>query len=89
MEHPFQGPAETRVADSLLSPVRQANPMTEADALLQLIKTRYGDRLTPEEFAEVRAGLQAMLDAAAAMRAVKLENGDEPNQTYKPEGEPE
>lgn len=63
--------------------------MTEAEALLQLIKTRYGDRLTPAELAEVRASLQAILDGAAAMRAVKLENGDEPNQTFKPEGEPE
>jgi len=63
--------------------------MNEAQALLELIKTRYGDRLTPDQLAEVRASLQAILDAAEAMRAVKLQNGDEPNQHFKPEGEPE
>ncbi len=63
--------------------------MTEAEALLELIKTRYGDRLTPEELVEVRGSLQAILDAVASMRKIKLENGDEPYQFFKPEGEPE
>jgi hypothetical protein len=62
---------------------------TEADALLTLIKTRYGDRVTPDELAEIRNSLNAILDGAAAMRAIPLENGDEPNQTFKPEGEPQ
>jgi hypothetical protein len=57
--------------------------------LLALIRERYGNRLTPKELDEVRASLTAILDGAAVMRAVKLENGDEPNQTFKPEGDPE
>ncbi len=60
-----------------------------AEHLLALIRERYGNRLTPKELDEVRASLTAILDGAAIMRAVKLENGDEPNQTFKPEGDPE
>ncbi len=62
--------------------------MNEAEALLELIKTRYGDRLTPDELVEVRNSLQTILDSVVAMRKLKLENGDEPYQFFKPEGEP-
>lgn len=61
----------------------------EADALLTLIKIRYGDRVTPDELIEIRNSLTAILDGAVAMRAIPLENSDEPNQTFKPEGEPQ
>jgi hypothetical protein len=60
-----------------------------AEHLLALIKERYGNRLTPQELDEVGASLIAILDGADVMRAVKLENGDEPSQTFKPEGDPE
>ena len=60
-----------------------------AEHLIALIKERYGNRLTPQELDEVRVSLTAILDGADVMRAVKLENGDEPNQTFKPEGDPE
>jgi hypothetical protein len=61
----------------------------EAEHLLATIKARYGDRLTPAELEEVSKSLTAILDGAATMRAVKLENGDEPHQFFKPDGEPE
>jgi hypothetical protein len=61
----------------------------EAEVLLTLIKTRYGDRVTPEQLTEIMGSLTAILDGAAVMRVIKLENGDEPNQTFKPWGEPE
>jgi hypothetical protein len=61
----------------------------ETEHLLALIGERYGDRLTPKELDEVCVSLTSILDGAAAMRAIKLENGDEPNQTFKPEGDPE
>jgi Asp-tRNA(Asn)/Glu-tRNA(Gln) amidotransferase C subunit len=61
----------------------------EADILLNLIEARYGDHVTPEELEEIRKGLNAILDSAKTIRAVKLENGDEPYQFFKPSGEPE
>jgi len=56
----------------------------EADRLFEIIKARYGDRVTADELEEMRRGLDAILDSAKAIRAVKLENGDEPYQFFKP-----
>jgi hypothetical protein len=61
--------------------------ISETEILFTLIKTRFGDRVTPEELEEIRKGLTAILDAAKDMRAVKLENGDEPHQFFKPHGD--
>lgn len=61
-----------------------SHPRNEADKLFEIIKARYGDRVTADELEEIRKGLDAILDAAKAMRAVKLENGDEPYQFFKP-----
>ena len=61
----------------------------DGDILFTLIQTRYGDRVTQDELDEMRKSLIAILDGATAMRAVKLENSDEPHQFFKPNGEPE
>ena len=56
----------------------------EARALFSLVRDRYGDRLSPEELEEVRKGVEAIVEAAEALRAVKLENSDEPFSVFKP-----
>ncbi len=61
----------------------------EAEILYNLVEARYGDHCTLEELEEIRKGLDVILDSAKAMHAIKLENGDEPNQSFKPSGEPE
>ncbi|MCX6656221.1 MAG: hypothetical protein NTY03_14040 [Candidatus Bathyarchaeota archaeon] len=61
--------------------------ISETEILFTLIKTRFGDQVTPEELEEMRKGLTAILDAAKAMRSIKLENGDEPYQFFKPYGD--
>ena len=61
----------------------------EAEILYSLVEARYGDRCTSEELEEIRNGLNTILDSAKAMHAIKLENGDEPSQSFKPSGEPE
>jgi hypothetical protein len=61
--------------------------INETEILFTLIKTRFGDRVTPEEIEEMRKGLTSILDAVKAMRTIKLENGDEPYQFFKPYGD--
>ena len=58
----------------------------EAKILFGLVKERYGNRVTTKELEEMRKGLEAILDASATMKIVKLENGDEPYQFFKPYG---
>jgi len=56
----------------------------EADVLFELVRGRYGDRLTPEQLESVRRGVAAIVEQAAALRAVRLDNADEPVQRFVP-----
>ena len=56
----------------------------ESQILLDLIKQRYGARLTPAELEEVQKGVEGIAQAAAALRAVKLDNSDEPFSVFVP-----
>lgn len=62
--------------------------MTDSDGetriLLELVKERYGKRLTDEQIAEVEKQLKRNLETAKGLRSVKLENGDEPYNVFKP-----
>ena len=65
-----------------------ADPGPDADAeverLFALVRQRYGDRLTPAQLDEVRKGVEGVVLAARALRAVRLENRDEPFPPFVP-----
>ena len=61
-----------------------AKPDPEADALFEIVRQRYGDRLAPEQLAEVRKIVQAQVEAARALGAIRLTNADEPMQPFAP-----
>jgi hypothetical protein len=56
----------------------------ESDILFKLITEKYGDRLTSEELEDVKKGVENIVEAARALREVKLENSDEPFSIFKP-----
>ncbi len=56
----------------------------EADKRLEVVKGLYGDRLDDQQLEEVRKGVEAIVRAAGALNAVKLENGDEPAWVFTP-----
>ena len=49
-----------------------------------MIRQRYGERLTSQELEEVRQGVEGIAKAAEALRAVKLDNSDEPFSIFTP-----
>ena len=57
---------------------------SDADALLELLKGRYGGRLTAEQIEELSTAVAAASDRARQMRAVPLDNGDEPAFVFRP-----
>jgi hypothetical protein len=57
---------------------------TEADRLLALVRARYGGRLSPAELEDVKNGVEAIVLAARALRAVRLEPSDEPFPPFAP-----
>ena len=56
----------------------------EAEVLFELIRARYGSRLTAEQLDGVRRGVVAIVAQSAALRAVRLGNADEPVQRFTP-----
>ena len=64
-------------------------PNPEVVALFALVANRYGGRLTTEQLDEIRKMIEAQVEMARALRAVKLTNADEPFQPFTPyRGEP-
>ena len=61
-----------------------AKPDPEADALFEIVRQRYGDRLTPSLMDELRKIVRAQVEAARALRPVRLSNADEPMQHFAP-----
>lgn len=56
----------------------------ESGYLFSIIKERYGDRLSEDELAEVKKGVDRIVEAAEKLREVRLENGDEPFFVFRP-----
>jgi hypothetical protein len=56
----------------------------EAEKLLNLIKTRYPDRLSDKQWRQVREGIVSNQQAVEAIRRVKLDAADEPAALFKP-----
>lgn len=56
----------------------------EEETLLALVRERYGGRLDAEQLAGVRTALEGIVQAARALRAVRLTDADEPGQPFVP-----
>jgi hypothetical protein len=56
----------------------------DADALFELVKGRYGDRLTPEQLDDIRKSVAEAAERSEKLRSVPLENGDEPFSVFTP-----
>jgi hypothetical protein len=54
------------------------------NALFTIIQEQYGERLTPEQLAEVRKGIEANVKIAETLSQFPLRNGDEPFSVFTP-----
>ncbi|HEV3346217.1 MAG TPA: hypothetical protein VHC93_03935 [Methylomirabilota bacterium] len=54
----------------------------EVETMLALVRERYGSRLGADELAGVRTAIEGIVQAAHALRAVRLGNGEEPGQAF-------
>jgi len=54
----------------------------EVETMLALVRERYGSRLSADELAGVRTAIEGIVQAAHALRAVRLSNADEPGQPF-------
>jgi hypothetical protein len=58
-------------------------PSDDALALTGILKRRFPQRLTPEQWDGVTKSLDQRLDSGRRLRATKLANGDEPDSTFR------
>ena len=56
----------------------------ETKTLLELVKQRYGKRLTDDQIAEVEKQINRNLETAKSLHSVELTNADEPYNVFKP-----
>ena len=56
----------------------------EVERLFALVCDRYGDRLTPAQLDDVKKSVEGIVRAARALRAVRLQNADEPFPPFVP-----
>jgi len=57
-------------------------PDPETDTLFEIVRQRYGARLTGEQLDDLRKIVRGQVEAARALRAVRLTNADEPCQRF-------
>jgi hypothetical protein len=55
----------------------------EVDALFALVTARYGARLDPQQLEGLHRAIEAIVDQARAVRAVRLVNTDEPTPAFR------
>lgn len=56
---------------------QKLSPVTQAYA--EVVRARFGERLTEEQFEQVKKDLEANVQSAERLRAIKLRNEDEPD----------
>jgi hypothetical protein len=55
----------------------------EVEALFALVSARYGARLDAQQLDGVRKAIEAIVEQARAVRAVRLGNADEPTPGFR------
>ena len=61
------------------SPATQQKPSPLAEAYAEVARTRFGEKLTPEQLEQIKKDLDGNIRSSERLRAVKLKNGDEPD----------
>jgi predicted nucleotidyltransferase len=56
----------------------------DSEILFELVRERYGGRLSADELEEVRKAVDVIAENAEALRRVGLENWDEPSSVFRP-----
>lgn len=86
------GLAKAQKATTTKEPAAPPNPQAAAqkpsplaEAYAEVARARFGDRLTPEQFEQVKKDLEANLQSAQRLSAVKLRNEDEPDFIFSTE----
>jgi hypothetical protein len=79
------GPAALTADEPAAKPKSSEAPASVPDALLEVIRIRYGKQLTPEQLESIKRGLNRQQFLANRLKQLKLKNGDEPAFVFSPD----
>lgn len=78
-----QTPAKPKEATAPPNPqpgtTAQQKPSPLAEAYAEVARTRFGEKLTPEQLEQIKKDMDGNIRSSDRLRAVKLKNGDEPD----------
>lgn len=77
-----QTPAKTKEPKEPAAQEQQ--PSSLVAAYLEVARSRFGDKLSPEQLEQLKKELDGYLRNSDRLRAVKLQNGDEPDFIFEP-----
>ena len=83
-----QTPAKPKEPTAPPNPQQTPTPQKPSplvEAYTEVARVRFGEKLAPEQFEQVRKDLDGNVRAADRLRAVKLKNADEPDFTFSAE----
>ena len=63
----------------------QTKPSPVAEAYAEVARARFGEQVTPEQFEQLKKDMEGNVRVADRLRAVKLNNGDEPDFVFSAE----
>lgn len=73
---PQTTPATTATAGAAAA-AQKPSPL--AEAYVEVARVRFGEQVTPEQLAQIKKDVAGMVRTADRLRAVKLQNADEPD----------
>lgn len=78
-ETPAPPKPQTAPATTTAAAAAAQKPSPLAEAYVEVARVRFGEQVTPAQLAQIKKDLAGMVRTADRLRAVKLQNGDEPD----------
>src|SRR4051812_1964643 len=76
----FSGCSES--SDRLKAEQTSSPPETQVQALTEVIRHRYGDKFSDQQWLEIKSDIEAILKNGQGLRQVRLKNSDEPDVVF-------
>jgi hypothetical protein len=69
-------------SDRLKAEQTSSPPETQVQALTEVIRHRYGDKISDQQWPEIKSDIEAILKNSHGLRQVRLKNSDEPDVAF-------
>lgn len=82
-ETPAPPKPQTAPATTTAAAAAAQKPSPLAEAYMEVARVRFGEQVTPAQLAQIKKDVAGMVRTADRLRAVKLQNADEPDFVFR------